>query len=81
VKPQDAGAVRLVQRYAEVIDADPTSLAKLGPPMLAALESLGMTPKGRAALLGKGGVPGASTGRSELDEFRARRRDARANGS
>jgi hypothetical protein len=47
--PADAGAVKLAQRYAIAIDAD-GDLEKLGPKLLAALESLGATPAARARL-------------------------------
>jgi hypothetical protein len=71
--PQDSGAVRLAQTYAEAIDADRDQLAKLGPGLLAVLESLGLTPRARAALLGKGGETSAPT-RNRLDDLRERRR-------
>lgn len=54
-KPQDAAVVRLAITYAEQLDADPELLVKLGPQFLAVLESLGMTPRARAAIMAKGG--------------------------
>ncbi len=51
--PADSAAVKLAQRYAAAIDsADETAetLEKLGPKLLAALESLGATPAARARL-------------------------------
>jgi len=66
--PADAAAVKLAQRYAAAIDnAIPSAeaLEKLGPKLLAALESLGATPAARAKLReGKpasGGKPGGLT--------------------
>lgn len=59
---------------------DTTVLASLGPKLLAALAELGMTPKARAAVIGKG-APGDGPGRSALDaarERRARQRHAAA---
>jgi hypothetical protein len=47
--PEDAAAVKLAQRYAAAID-DGGDLEKLGPKLLAALESLGATPAARARL-------------------------------
>jgi len=77
----DGAVVELAKVYAAAIDAPPCScdrcptgdLAKLGPQLLAVLESLGMTPRGRAAVLGKGGAPRDPAPRSALDEARARR--------
>lgn len=79
--PKDGGAVRLALVYAQAIDDDPTQLGKLGPGLLAVLESLGMSPRSRAAILGKhrGGVKDAPA-RSRLDELREQRR-ARADGA
>ncbi|OLF07747.1 hypothetical protein BLA60_25800 [Actinophytocola xinjiangensis] len=82
---RDAGAVKLAQRYAAVIDEAEVAqdaLNELGPKLLAVLESLGATPKGRAALTIKGG--GAARGgavKSEMDELRERRRRAREHGA
>jgi hypothetical protein len=46
----DAAAVKLAERYAAAIDAGEDTLEKLGPKLLAALESLGATPQARARL-------------------------------
>jgi hypothetical protein len=73
---RDSGAVRLASVYAEAIDADPSQLAKLGPLLQSALETLGLTPKARAALTGRGGGPGGAA-QSELDKHRERRRARR----
>src|SRR5258708_30574804 len=57
----DAAAVKLAQRYAAAIDdADnrAEALERLGPKLLAALESLGATPAARAKL--KEGRPAGS---------------------
>ena len=78
---KDRAAARLAVVYAEAIDADPAQLGKLGGGLLAVLESLGMSPRSRAAILGKhrGGGQDAPA-RSRLDELRKRRR-ARADGA
>lgn len=76
--PQDSGAVRLALTYAEAIDADRDQLAKLGPGLLSVLEALALTPRARAAVLGKG-APSASA-RTPLDQLRERRR-ARVDGA
>jgi hypothetical protein len=36
-----------------LIDLYPTAIDKLGPLLLACLESLGLTPRGRATIMGK----------------------------
>jgi hypothetical protein len=72
LRPEDAGAVKLAAHYAQAIDDadDPaTTLAMLGPKLLAVLESLGATPKARAALQ-KGDPPSAA---GKLDRLRAAR--------
>jgi hypothetical protein len=76
--PEDSGAVRLAVTYAEAIDADRDQLAKLGPGLLSVLEALALTPRARAAVLGKG-APDASA-RTRLDDLRDRRR-ARTDGA
>lgn len=48
--PEDSGAVQLAHIYAKRIDDDPESLEQIGPKLLAVLESLGATPKGRSLL-------------------------------
>ena len=58
----DMAAARLAQRYAAAIDtaeAPGEALERLGPKLLAALESLGATPAARAKLKG-GPEPGAT---------------------
>lgn len=58
---RDLATVELAMRYARAIDktqADPDTLRKVGPPFLAALEALNMSPRARAAKM-KGGVEGA----------------------
>lgn len=66
----DQGAAALAVRYAQELDAG-GELDKVGPLLLAVLESLLMTPRSRAAAV-KGGT-GVSPPRSPLDELRARR--------
>lgn len=73
VRPEDAAAVALARRYAEQADADDGDLVKLGPLLLAALTALGMTPAGRAAVMGKGGDRRDGAPVSKADELRARR--------
>lgn len=63
----DAAAMELAMIYAEAIDLG-GDVAKLGPPLLAALEALHLTPRARAS---KGGT--TVGGSSPLDELRARR--------
>jgi hypothetical protein len=61
---EDAAAVKLAQRYAATIDAAEdrdAAMEKLGPKLLACLESLGATPAARARL--KGGAPSAAGNR------------------
>jgi hypothetical protein len=57
LKPEDAAAVKLAERYAAAIDNDGEgdALDRLGPKLHAVLESLGATPAARAKL--KGGRP------------------------
>ncbi len=60
--PADAAAVRLAERYAAAIDdaGNRESLEKLGPKLLACLQSLGGTPAARAKL--RGGAASAAAG-------------------
>jgi hypothetical protein len=71
VTPADQAVVELALVYARRIDegGDPN---KLGPPLLAVLESLQMTPRSRAAT-SKGGAGHATRPRNPLDELRNRR--------
>ena len=71
---RDGAAIALARVYADAIDADSARLAVLGPQLTAVLVELGMTPKARAAIVGKGtGASGAPKGKSALDELRERR--------
>lgn len=69
---EDAAVVRLAEHYAQAIDGaedQEDALVKLGPKLLDVLESLGASPKARAAVLkgvGRGGP-------SRLDVLRAQR--------
>lgn len=47
--------------------------AMVGPKLLAALESLQLTPKARGGVLQGGGTPNADAGTAALDELRNRR--------
>ena len=76
VRPEDAAVVALARCYAAVVDAAATAeaqavLAELGPKLLAVLVELGMTPRARAAVLGKGS-PARRGERTKLDELRER---------
>src|SRR5258707_14816301 len=70
--PADGAAVKLAQRYAAAIDdADnrAEALERLGPRLLAALESLGATPAARAKLKeGKATGGGKPSGLQALRE-------------
>lgn len=68
----DGAAVQLAREYAQAIDAG-SALDVLGPKMLSVLESLGMSPRARAAITKEAN---RDAGPSPLDELRARR-DAR----
>lgn len=72
IRPEDAATVELALTYARSLDdgADP---ARVGPPFLACLTALGMTPAARAALAGKGAGDDKPTA-SPLDELRAKRK-------
>lgn len=65
--PTDQAAVALAERYAHELDAADGAgdVAKLGPPYLAALTALGMTPAARKTLT-KGGDTDAAP-RNPLD--------------
>lgn len=69
--PRDDAAVRLAKHYATLLDGGADAV-KMGPAYLACLEALGMTPRARAAIAGKGVAPGG-TGDNPLDRLRARR--------
>lgn len=58
-----------------------STLAELGPKLQAALESLGASPKARAAMTGKGGGPNATPGGSSLAQRRARAAQRSAGGT
>jgi hypothetical protein len=65
-KCKDAAAVQLALKYADAIDAE-GDLAKLGPKLLAVLESLGLTPKGRRK------EEDSDSHNSPVDELKAKR--------
>lgn len=63
----DAAAAQLARRYAATIDAAEhrtEAMEKLGPKLLAALESLGATPAARSRL--RGGAPSRAENRLEV---------------
>jgi hypothetical protein len=68
VTSRDRGAAALALTYATDIDAG-ADLSKLGPPLLAALEALGLTPRARKAVKSDGQQPAANP----LDELAAAR--------
>ena len=69
----DMAARHLALQYAEVIDAGGAETLKdFGPKLLTVLETLGATPRARAAL-SKGGPSGVNFGASTIDDLRARR--------
>lgn len=68
--PSDQGTAELALCYARAVDAE-GGLDKLGPQLLAVLESLGMSPRARASIT-KGATNGSPSA-SPLDELRARR--------
>ena len=75
VTEKDRGAVRLAAEYARIIDLacdNPDILDKLGPKLLAVLESLGATPAARARMAKT--VRTAEPKTSELAKLRAARR-------
>lgn len=72
IKPEDGGTVALAQRYADEIDQGGADLAKIGPPLLAALEALQMSPRARA-VAARGVKPDEPAKPSPLDELRERR--------
>ena len=70
---EDSAAVKLAQRYAQVIDATPDAkqasvLRWLGPELLKVLEALGATPASR-----KTAKPAPEAPKSQLDALRAAR--------
>ena len=73
LRPEDQAAVALAKAYAGVLDDSPGELQKTGPALLSVLESLGMTPRGRAAVVGKGVSPRDGNSKSKADELRERR--------
>lgn len=80
----DAGTVALALSYAEMIDADPGKLPKLGPHLLSALVELKMTPKARTGVpLGRPpktddrNPDGSSATVSPLDQLRIAREQQR----
>lgn len=85
---RDVAAVRLALLYAGALDHDgevcsqcgspPPDLVKLGPLLLAVLESLCLTPRGRSA--SAGAVPDPAKPANPLDELRAERERRAAGG-
>lgn len=75
LRGEDGAAVELARVYARMLDDGTDRADAVGRQFLAVLESLGMTPRARAAVVSKGG---GSAERSpvnvKLDELRQRRR-------
>lgn len=86
---RDVGAVRLAMLYAAALDHDgepcascgspPPELVKLGPLLLAVLESLCLTPRGRSAAAAA--VPDPAKPANPLDQLRAERAARRPAGA
>ncbi len=74
--PQDKALAHLALTYADELDND-GELARLGPLLQSALESLQMSPRARA-MSKKGMTTDAKPGNSKLDELRERRERKRA---
>jgi len=72
IDDKDLPAAELAMTYGRAIDADPETVARLGPLLLATLEALLMTPRSRAALV-KGANDDQRKQQSPLDELRSRR--------
>ena len=75
VDVQDEATAQLARTYAEQIDAG-GDLSKLGPPLLAALESMLLSPRARAAA--KKAVTGAEHTANPIDQLADRRRSRAA---
>jgi hypothetical protein len=76
VTARDGGTVELALSYAREID-EGGELFRLGPPLLAALGALLLTPAARAAALRTGKRPD-DAGTSPLDELRRKRAERAA---
>ncbi len=73
VEPRGEDDSRVLQGLLRRVEAQAV-LGELGPKLLAVLESLGASPRARAALRARGGGQGdGSSARSKLDELRERR--------
>lgn len=68
--PRDTATAQLALTYARDIDTGAADLAKVGPPLLAALEALRLSPRART---GGKGVTGDTPAAGQLDELRSRR--------
>lgn len=71
--PQDSAAVELAITYARSVDSLQEPVSKSGPPLLAVLEALGMTPRGRTALLRGAKSSEQQPAGDPIDELRQRR--------
>jgi hypothetical protein len=74
----DVAVAQLALLYADTIDEDPAMIKDLGPKLLAALESLQLSPRARALArvhaLSKGTTDGTAAGRrDDLADIRAAR--------
>jgi hypothetical protein len=67
IELQDSAVADLALKYAEQIDMG-GDLSKLGPPLLAALEALRMSPRARAAAM-KGDKPRGNPIQSLRDKY------------
>ncbi len=87
VTESDAPAVQLAYHYARIADAalqlgagGALIMIKLGPPYLASLTALGLTPAARRQLLRGPGDIAANTRASPHDELRKRRQARKSGG-
>ncbi|MDM4721147.1 hypothetical protein QTQ03_16640 [Micromonospora sp. WMMA1363] len=71
VDQRDTATAELALTYARDIDNGAAELSKIGPPLLAALEALRLSPRARAT--GKGAKSDEPGNAGRLDELRARR--------
>ena len=69
----DYGTIQLALTYARQIDSDPSLLVDLGPKYQTTLNSLGLSPGGRASQDKAGKVTHANS--DELSKLRAARRE------
>jgi hypothetical protein len=78
--PADEVTILLAKRLCFQLDMEPDKITVYGPKLMTVLDSLGMTPKSRAAIIkGEGGDSTNTTGDSPLDKLRAKRAERISN--